>query len=52
MKGLDEKKLRLWTLGGVIHEVVNIGVPSMAAFRRPLLQGEAALRATVSGVGS
>lgn len=33
------KKLWLWTLGGVINEVVNIGVSSMAALRRPLLQG-------------
>lgn len=33
------KKLWLWTLGGAINEVVNIGVSSMAALRRPLLQG-------------
>lgn len=41
VKGADEKKknLWLWTLGGVINEVVNIGVSSMAALRRPLLQG-------------
>lgn len=33
------KKMWLWTLGGVINEVVNIGVSSMAVLRRPLLQG-------------
>lgn len=31
--------LRLWALGGVINKAVNIGVSSMAALRRPLLQG-------------
>ena len=39
VRQLDEKNLRSWTLGGVINEVVNIGVSSMAALRRPLLQG-------------
>lgn len=47
-----DKQFWLKTHGDVINEFVNIGFSSMAALRRPLLQGEAVWRASVSEVGS